>query len=99
MTMLRPNRRELLASAIAAGLLPLLPKAAAAEPATGAPSPFSFDTLRELARGLAAQPYAPTPVGDEALLESIDYDLHNQIGFREDASLWGDVEGAAKVRK
>ncbi len=98
MTMLRPNRRELLASAIAAGLLPLLPKAAAAEPATGPPSPFSFDTLRELARGLAAQPYAPTPVGDEALLESIDYDLHNQIGFREDATLWGDVEGVAKVR-
>ena len=31
MTMLRPNRRELLSAAIAAGLLPLLPRAAAAE--------------------------------------------------------------------
>ena len=29
---------------------------------------------------------------------SIDYDLHNQITYRKDAMLWGDVPGAAKVR-
>ena len=98
MTMLRPNRRELLSAAIAAGLLPLLPRAALAELATGPASAFSYETLRELARELARAPYAPTPIGDEALLESIDYDLHNQISYREDATLWGDVPEAAKVR-
>ena len=98
MTMLRPNRRELLSAAIAAGLLPLLPRAALAELRTGPASAFSYDTLREMARELARAPYAPTPIGDEALLESIDYDLHNQISYREDATLWGDVPGAAKVR-
>ena len=98
MTMLHPNRRELLTAAIAAGVLPLLPRAALAELNTGPASAFSFDTLRDLARDLAQKPYAPTPIGDEALLESIDYDLHNQITYREDATLWGDVPGAAKVR-
>lgn len=98
MTMLRPNRRQLLTAAIATGLLPLLPRAAAAELKTGPATAFSFDTLRAMARDLASKPYAPTPIGDEALLESIDYDLHNQITFREDATLWGDVPDAAKVR-
>jgi periplasmic glucans biosynthesis protein len=98
-TTLRPSRRELLLAALATGALPLgWPRAAAAEIRTGEPTPFAFETLRALARELAEAPYAPAPIGDEALLESIDYDLHNQITFREDATLWGDVEGAAKVR-
>ena len=45
-----------------------------------------------------ASPYVQPVVEDDALLESIDYDLHNQISYREDATLWGEVPGAAKVR-
>jgi glucans biosynthesis protein len=96
---IRPTRRELLAAGLAAGALPLLPTAAAAEgPDMGPPVPFSFEMLRDLAQSLAAAPYAEPVVEDDALLESIDYDLHNQITYKADRMLWGDVPGAAKVR-
>ena len=54
--------------------------------------------LSDMAEALAGEPYAPAAVADAELLESIDYDLHNQITYRKDAMLWGDVPGAAKVR-
>jgi glucans biosynthesis protein len=93
------TRRSLLAAGIAAGALPLLPRAAgAAGIATGEPVPFSLDILKDMAAALAGEPYAPAPVEDAELLDSIDYDLHNQITYRKDAMLWGDVPGAAKVR-
>lgn len=96
---LRPSRRDLMTTALAAGALPLLPGlAAAAGIQTGPATPFSLDTLRETAKALAAQPYVPQHVADFDLLESITYDLHNQISFRTDATLWGDVPDAAKVR-
>ena len=96
---IRPTRREVLAAGLAAGALPLLPTAAAAEgPGMGPPAPFSFDMLRDLAQSLAAAPYVQPVVEDDALLESIDYDLHNQITYKADRMLWGDIPGAAKVR-
>ena len=67
----RATRREILSAAIAAGLLPLLPKTAAASAPLGPPTPFSFDWLREEARRLAREPYAPPLTGDEALLEAV----------------------------
>ena len=80
-----------------------LPGAAVAETvdiATGPAEPFSFDRLRETAKRLAGEPYAPAtlPAADLAVLEAIDYDRHNQIGFRPERTLWADHGGAAKVR-
>ena len=96
---LRPTRRDLLSAALAAGALPLLPGgAAAADLEMGPAAPFSFDSLRETARRLAQKPYAPAVIADAEILESIDYDSHNLISFRNEMTLWGDVPGAAKVR-
>ena len=95
------TRRDALAAALAAGAFFLLPRiaAAAGDPiATGPAQPFNWDLLRAMARDLAGQPYAPTPIANEALLESIDYDLHNQITYNPDRSLWGADPEAAKVR-
>ena len=94
-----PTRRDLLAAGLAAGALPLMARMARAEgPARGAPEPFSFETLRETARSLAQKPFQPAPIQDEALLDTIDYDLHNQITYKPDRMLWSDMPGAAKVR-
>lgn len=95
------TRREALAAALSTGaffLLPALARAADDMVATGIAEPFSFDELKGLARELASRPYEPTPVADAALLESIDYDLHNQITYRADRTLWADDAAAAKVR-
>ena len=93
------TRRTLLAAGLAAGALPLLPRwAEAAGLKTGEPAPFSLDILKDMAATLAGQPYAPEAVPQDDILESLDYDRHNQITFRSDAMLWGDVPGAAKVR-
>ncbi len=93
------TRRSLLAAGLAAGALPLLPRwAEAAGLKTGEPAPFSLDILKDMAATLAGQPYAPEAVPQDDILESLDYDRHNQITFRSDAMLWGDVPGAAKVR-
>ena len=96
---LRPTRRQVMATAIIAGALPVLPRRAAAEdPGMGKATPFSFDQVRQMARDLAKTAYAPAAVPDADILESIDYDLHNKITYRADRTLWGDVPGAAKVR-
>jgi glucans biosynthesis protein len=97
------SRRALLSAAVATGAFHLLPGAAVAETvdiATGPAEPFSFDRLRETAKRLAGEPYAPAtlPAADLAVLEAIDYDRHNQIGFRPERTLWADHGGAAKVR-
>ena len=92
------TRREVIAAGLAAGALPLLAgRGFAAGIETGPATPFSFDALKETARDLATQPYAPPVVAEAALLESIDYDLHNQISYREEATLWGDVPGVAEL--
>ena len=56
---------------------------------------FSFDMLRDMAQSLAATPYVQPVVEDDALLELIDYDLHNQISYKADRML-RYVPGAAK---
>src|SRR5688500_14524666 len=95
----RATRREIVAAALAAGTMPMLPRWAAAQGIElGPAAPFSFDELRDMARVLAEEPFVPPTVDDSELLQAIDYDLHNQITFRPDSTLWGDVPGAAKVR-
>ena len=95
----RATRREIVAAALAAGTMPMLPRWAAAQGIElGPAAPFSFDELRDMARVLAEEPFVPATVADAEILQAIDYDLHNQITFRPDSTLWGDVPGAAKVR-
>lgn len=96
------SRREALAAALATGALSLLPDLLAAAEgegiATGPAEPFSLDGLRAMARDLAAKPYVPAVVADAAVLDSIDYDLHQQITFRPEKTLWAGDPGTAKVR-
>jgi glucans biosynthesis protein len=96
---LRPTRRDLMTAALAAGGLSLMRGLGhAADLAMGPAVPFSFDVLKDTARRLAQNPYVPTEIAEPEVLEAIDYDAHNQISFRPEMTLWGDVEGAAKVR-
>ncbi len=95
------SRRDLLAFALASGafsLIPALVEAAGEDIATGPAENFSFDGLRDMARELAKSPYAPAPIADEKLLDSIDYDLHQKITFRNSETLWSGDPDTAKVR-
>jgi glucans biosynthesis protein len=96
---LHPTRRDLMTAAVAAGGLSLFAGAGRAQELEMGPAvAFSFDVLRDTARRLAQSPYVPTEIAEPEVLEAIDYDAHNQITFRPEMTLWGDVEGAAKVR-
>ncbi len=91
MTSFRPDRRAMLGTMLAAGGFFLLPGLArAGSPGLGEPQPFSFEILRETARALAAQAWKPAEIPDAAVLDRIDYDRHNQIRFRQEATLWLD---------
>ncbi|MBA5778665.1 glucan biosynthesis protein [Stappia sp. F7233] len=77
-----------LARLFTAALLGALFHAGAASAAElGKPVPFSFETLTDRARGLAAKPYQPTPVQAAEVLEEIDYDAHWKIAFRPERTL------------
>src|SRR5690554_2065101 len=97
-----PHRRHFLQSltaAAAAGLLPPgLASALAANPAAQT-RPFSFDTLIERARALAAAPHRPRKAS-EALsrsLAQIDYDAYQKIRFDSQRTVWRERKGAAPV--
>ncbi|PTE14721.1 glucan biosynthesis protein [Pseudogemmobacter blasticus] len=85
-----PHRRDILRSALGAGAFFLLPRLALAQTGSPAaePTPFTFEILKEMARTLAAHPYEPAKIEDDAVLEQVDYDAHNQISFRKDRTLW-----------
>ncbi|MGD9862808.1 MAG: glucan biosynthesis protein [Pseudodonghicola sp.] len=92
-----PDRRAVLAAALGAGAFCFLPEFARAQSAAvasgialGPAEPFSFDHLREMARGLSRQAFAQEPSPDAAILEQIDFDAHGQIRFRRDRALWGE---------
>ncbi len=96
----RPDRRDILQAALAAGGFFLLPRAARAQTGTAVsePTPFSFDILKETARMLAQQPWTPPKVPDDKVLEEIDYDRHNQITFRKEHTLWMDQGNTSPVQ-
>lgn len=98
----QPNRRDVLLQALSSGAFFLLPQIARAQgtalPRTATPSPFSFDLLKEMARALAAQPYAEPKIEDAAVLEQIDYDRHNQVKFRKENTLWKDQGDRSPVQ-
>jgi glucans biosynthesis protein len=57
--------------------------------AFGPPVPFSFDSLRALARGKAAAPFVPPPA-PSAILQEIDYQAWGDIRFDTDHALFRD---------
>lgn len=96
------SRRGLLAAAAGAGAFWALPglAARAAEEGLqlGSPSPFSFDLLKERARALAGRPYREPEIRASDVLEAVDYDAHQKLKFRDEATLWGDDETRPGVR-
>src|SRR5690606_3639610 len=64
----------------------------------GPPHPYDFAALVERARELAAAPYqAPVEVAPD-LLDQIDFDAHQKIQFRPEATLWGEAGAAFSIR-
>lgn len=49
---------------------------------------FSFESLRERARELAAAPHQPLPLGLADFWKNLHYDQHRDIRFRMDEGLW-----------
>ena len=64
---------------------------------SGPPAPFSFDRLIDRARLLAAAPYEPPVTSAGAILQTIDYDLHQKIKIRPERGLWTDGTGTFAV--
>jgi periplasmic glucans biosynthesis protein len=99
------NRRQaaatILATLAAAGLRPGIVDAREASPGMldlGAPEPFSFQLLKNMARDRARQDWQPLASPHTAILERIDYDEFNQIAFRREAALWADVDNSGPVQ-
>ncbi|WP_116132182.1 glucan biosynthesis protein [Tropicimonas sp. IMCC34043] len=98
------SRRGFLEAALGSGAFFLLPQIARAQSAavaaggTGPAEPFSYGILTEMARALAREPFAAMPVPDAAVIEQIDYDRHNQVRFRKEATLWADQGDVSPVQ-
>lgn len=56
----------------------------------GAPSPFSFDALKQRAQSMASRPYEAPPRPAPEVLQQIDYDAHGKIRFKTDLALWAN---------
>lgn len=89
------RRRNLLLGALAVPLaaaaarLALVP-ARADDPAEGIP--FDTSTVRQMARELAAQPFAPRESDLPEVLEGINYDQYRGIRFIQERALWRDTD-------
>ncbi len=87
----RESKATLLAAMIASRLLGLgvaLLGLLAAAPAPGNAQDFSFASVREQARRLAAEPYRkPDPISSPAL-KAMSYDQYMQVRFRGEKALW-----------
>ena len=75
------DRRRFLAASLATALL---------SPALLHAEDFSFDTLREKARQLAAKPYAPRSGKLDDFWANLSYDQHRDIRFKMESGLWWD---------
>jgi glucans biosynthesis protein len=77
------RRREVLAGLPAAFALGAAARATAA--------PFSEDTVRAMARSLAAQPYAPASADLPPALAALDYDAYRDLRFSPGKAIWRDL--------
>ncbi|WP_367872910.1 glucan biosynthesis protein [Luteolibacter sp. Populi] len=74
-------RRPTLTAALLAGAVSAAPLSA---------EPFSFDTLCEKARGLAAKPFVPQGAKLADFWANLSYDQHRDIRFKMESGLWWD---------
>lgn len=88
-----PDRRAVLQAGAAAALLGFGGGGAqAAENVRfGEPTPFSFDLLKQQARAMADEAYAPPPQPAPEIVGKIDYDAWGKIRYRTDLALFQDA--------
>jgi glucans biosynthesis protein len=88
----KPDRRDVLAGALAGTALGWTAPALGASPvgaiALGPPQPFSFERLKQRARALARTAYAPPKSADADVLHAVDYDAFGQAAYRPQMELW-----------
>ncbi|WP_424135032.1 glucan biosynthesis protein [Roseomonas chloroacetimidivorans] len=84
------NRRAMLAGLASAGLLPVFPGTflGRAEAAEDPVRPFDDTTVRQMARDLAAKPYAPPEERLPGKLADIGYDEYRSIRYDSQRALW-----------
>ena len=98
------SRRDLLVALAALGLaagagVPRLGSARAASALRFGPAQaFNFEALREAARSLASQPFVQAEPAHAALLQSIDFDAHQGIHYRAEATLAAGGQEALAAR-
>ncbi|MGJ4900873.1 glucan biosynthesis protein G [Bradyrhizobium sp. HKCCYLS2058] len=80
------NRRQFIQSAAAIPVAASLARSASAAPP--AAQPFSAATVRDLARALAAKPFAAPDDKLPDALAKLDYDAYRSIRFLPDHALW-----------
>ena len=102
----RPDRRDILYTALTGTLAGSVPGLALGAPAPavgsmqlGPARPFSFDLLKEKAKALAARPYqaAPKPAANDPL-RGMTFDTFAQAVYKPGKALWKGVAGAQEVR-
>lgn len=100
----KPHRRELLAGALATSLIArstvtsFAGENVGAAP-LGAPQPFSFGSLKTLAKDLSSKPYVGlTQPADLDPLKGMTFDTFAQAVYKSEMELWRGVAGAQKVR-
>ena len=71
---------------------------AAQEQRYGPPTPFTFDALRAEAKARAQAPYQAPAVRHHDILQTIDYDVFQQIRFLPEHALWADGSTAFPVQ-
>src|SRR5438067_967025 len=93
------DRRTLLASVAAFAGVALAPRIAHAAPGLryGAPEPFSFEILKDMARARAARPYEPPRQPAPEIVSKIDYDAWGQIRFDADRAVYAQGPGRFPV--
>ena len=71
---------------------------AAAQARLGAPELFDFNSLLEMAKGLAAKPYVAPKAPAPDVVSKIDFDVAQKIKFRADKALWADDPAPFPIR-
>ncbi len=87
-----PHRRRLLAALAALPCAGLLRPVLAAEqaPELGPAEAFDFEALVARARRMAERPHEPAQSRAPELLNRVDYDVHQRIGYRPSAEINAD---------
>ena len=90
---------ELLAAVQAVGLAPAAAETADAPSklSFGPPSRFDFESLKAMAADLAGAPYAPPPMPDPAIVQTMNFDTAKHILPDPDHALFGDGRGPYPV--